>query len=456
MVEDSIEVERKERESERKVVDDLVRERDILNKNLVKMVSATQAQADVLKIHENSKRNLEVEIASYRSATLATARTVKKLRAERDRYAGEAVEAVEKFAKAQSEVKAREVTAVQLQVCVASHHTPHIPISPTSDPTFDPTSDPASPHLQHKIVEGEAKMKQQQNLYEAVRSDRNLYSKNLIESQDEIAEMKRKFKIMTRQVSHATPPHHTPSPPICSPQAHDTRQIEQLKEEIQAKDQSLVKEHFEHMKVDKEKEVLRDQLASHTHSPIAHPTLLPLQVLRDQLADVQKRVGKGEAEEARFKAEVFTLNMIINEADAERLKQQKEYETVLSERDVLGTQLIKRNDELGGLYEKIKVQQSTLNAGQRAYAERVEDIQALHVDIAALRSELAVLKASVQNIDLLRHEALQLNREVLHERTKVRARCRRSHDASRDPRSHTPHPPYVHRCARSRRSSTSR
>ena len=116
------------------------------------------------------------------------------------------------------------------------------------------------------------------------------------------------------------------------------------------------------MKVDKEKEVLRDQLASHTHSPIAHPTLLPLQVLRDQLADVQKRVGKGEAEEARFKAEVITLNMIINEADAERLKQQKEYETVLSERDVLGTQLIKRNDELGGLYEKIKVQQSTLNA----------------------------------------------------------------------------------------------
>ena len=62
-----------------------------------------------------------------------------------------------------------------------------------------------------------------------------------------------------------------------------------------------------------------------------------------------------------------------------------------------------------------------MNAGQRAYAERVEDIQALHVDIAALRSELAVLKASVQNIDLLRHEALQLNREVLHERTKVRA-----------------------------------
>ena len=65
--------------------------------------------------------------------------------------------------------------------------------------------------LQKQIAEGESKLKQQQALYEAVRSDRNLYSKNLIESQDEIAEMKRKFKIMNHQ-------------------------IEQLKEEIHAKD----------------------------------------------------------------------------------------------------------------------------------------------------------------------------------------------------------------------------
>ena len=54
--------------------------------------------------------------------------------------------------------------------------------------------------LQSKISEGEARLRQQQTLYEAVRSDRNLYSKSLIESQDEIAEMKRKFKIMNHQI----------------------------------------------------------------------------------------------------------------------------------------------------------------------------------------------------------------------------------------------------------------
>lgn len=69
-------------------------------------------------------------------------------------------------------------------------------------------------------------------MYEAVRSDRNLYSKNLIECQDEITEMKRKLKIMNHQ-------------------------IDQLKEEITTKEAALVKEHLEHQRVEKEKDTLK-------------------------------------------------------------------------------------------------------------------------------------------------------------------------------------------------------
>lgn len=54
--------------------------------------------------------------------------------------------------------------------------------------------------LGNKVSDWEVKLKQQQQLYESVRSDRNLYSKNLIEAQDEIAEMKRKLKIMNHQI----------------------------------------------------------------------------------------------------------------------------------------------------------------------------------------------------------------------------------------------------------------
>jgi len=54
--------------------------------------------------------------------------------------------------------------------------------------------------LQKRVNEGEGRLKQQQALYEAVRADRNLYSKTLIEAQDEINELKRKFKIQAHQV----------------------------------------------------------------------------------------------------------------------------------------------------------------------------------------------------------------------------------------------------------------
>lgn len=119
-----------------------------------------------------------------------------------------------------------------------------------------------------------------QNLYEAVRSDRNLYSKNLIESQDEITEMKRKLKIMNHQ-------------------------IDQLKEEIMAKEAALVKEHLEHQRVEKEKDALKAEL----------------QRMKQQAAESKAYIEQQEVEERK-------LLKIISEADAERLRQKKELDQV--------------------------------------------------------------------------------------------------------------------------------
>merc|ERR1711957_167187 len=54
--------------------------------------------------------------------------------------------------------------------------------------------------LKKSSAEVKGKLTQQKQLYESVRTDRNLYSKSLVESQDEIAEKKRKFKIMYHQI----------------------------------------------------------------------------------------------------------------------------------------------------------------------------------------------------------------------------------------------------------------
>ena len=75
---------------------------------------------------------------------------------------------------------------------------------------------------------------------------------------------------------------------------------------------------------------------------------------------------------------------------------------VISERDILGTQLVRRNDELALLYEKIKIQQSTLNKGEIQYNQRLEDIRVLKLEIRKLRRANNILNKSVANVGDLR------------------------------------------------------
>merc|ERR1712072_1499727 len=48
------------------------------------------------------------------------------------------------------------------------------------------------------------------------------------------------------------------------------------------------------------------------------------------------------------------------------------------------------NDELALLYEKVKIQQSTLQTGEVAYKERLEEIRALKIQIANLNREMEI------------------------------------------------------------------
>jgi hypothetical protein len=58
---------------------------------------------------------------------------------------------------------------------------------------------------------------------------------------------------------------------------------------------------------------------------------------------------------------------------------------------VLGTQLIRRNDELALLYEKIKILHTTLPEGEKQYQQRLEDIKILNFSIADLKAELRIV-----------------------------------------------------------------
>lgn len=86
----------------------------------------------------------------------------------------------------------------------------------------------------------------------------------------------------------------------------------------------------------------------------------------------------------------------------------KEMQKTVNERDILGTQLIRRNDELALLYEKIKILQTTLAKGEIQYQERLEDIKLLKFCIGDLKCELRIVKNQAAQIGDLRKECLAL------------------------------------------------
>ncbi|KAJ3276084.1 hypothetical protein HDV01_006254 [Terramyces sp. JEL0728] len=334
-----VESTKKELETASKNVDMLTRERDISQKNFVKSTTASLKQYNILKLSEQNKRNLEQEIQAYKDEAQKMRKLIYTLERERDDHLNQVSLMNHEADAKDEEIKMKDVII------------------------FD---------SKKKITEFEKKLKEQQTLYENVRTDRNVYSKNLLESQDEIMEMKRKLKIMNHQV-------------------------EQLKEEIASRETVLVKEHFEHSKLEKEKEALLLQIAK----------------LQQQHDESHQMIQNQQCEENK-------LRHIISEADLERIRQKKEYDCVVQERDILGTQLIRRNDELSLLYEKIKIQTSTLNKGEIQYRERLEDIRVLRLEIKKLRREKVILQTETQNVDSLRNEIFKLQRDILRERTRVK------------------------------------
>lgn len=227
--------------------------------------------------------------------------------------------------------------------------------------------------LKKQIYEWENKLKQQQQMYEAVRTDRNHYSKNLLESQDEIAELRKKFKIMGHQ-------------------------IDQLKEEICSKDQAIVKEHFEFQRAEKIRETIQSELN------------LKNKKIKDNLdlLNVQEN-------------ELSNLTLTLKKLDEEALSQRKEYDQLINERDILGTQLIRRNDELSLLYEKLRIQNSALKKGEIQYLNRIDDIRILRIKLTDCMRENSLTNGNGAMIDDLKKEILQLQKDLLQEKTKVTA-----------------------------------
>ncbi|KAL0213460.1 hypothetical protein RCL1_007086 [Eukaryota sp. TZLM3-RCL] len=331
---------RKSEAEEKRRVEQLVRQLNSLEKRVRREEGKTEATEELHRSAEAEKLELEREIAAYKKDIEEQRKEIERLQNEQDRYSNVSSDALNKLYKAQERIRVQELTIDDLQ---------------------------------RKISETEGKLKQQVTLYEAVRTDRNLYNKQLIETQDEALEMGRKFKIMNQQ-------------------------IKQLKEEITKKDTSLIREHFDRVKLEKERDTLKTEV-------------------KKMEGQAEKVAELCEAQENQ----ITKLLKIISDADLDRVRQQKLYEEVLTERDILGSQLIRRNDELALLYEKVRIQQSIMSKGEAQYRQRMDDIKLLKTKIGDLKRELAILVKSSKIVKDLKAQVHKLQKELYSEKAKVTA-----------------------------------
>ena len=330
---------KRQNENDKKGIEKMIRQRELLTKECAREENDTRSAEESKKMKTNEKKKIENEIEGSRNEAAKIQNLISGLERDKEKYAVESLNANARYYQSLEEVKLK---TAQINV------------------------------LQKKNQQAEAKLKQQQNLYEVMRSDLNLYSKNLLESNDELADLRRKFKILDHQ-------------------------IKALHEEIDSK-----------------KNMLKNEMLTRKSLEEANKTYEAQKERKGKIKDnLEKRILNNETE-------ISQLKSLIAQAEQERAKQKKEHEMVINDRDILSTQLIRRNEELASLYEKIKIQQSTLAKGEVQYQERVLDVTLLKNKISKNKTEHIKARSQVSCIPDLKREVYQLKRELLECQTKVK------------------------------------
>jgi chromosome segregation ATPase len=336
----SLEGQRKDAESDEKIIRKLQVQMKRLTHNNKLAEEKNHMQKKLVEHHEEFKRALETDIQAHKKEEQDLRKQNYILEKQFESATLQIVNLKQKYDDAEETIKLQKMDMIECQ---------------------------------KQLKDEKDKLKGQRTLYEQVRSDRNMFSKQQVQSEDEIAEMKRKFKIMAHQ-------------------------IDQLKEEIQAKDNALINEHFSYLKQHDQMKVVSKKLAKR----------------HDTLATANKVIQSQDAE-------IKNLRRTLADVEKDQIQNKRVYDDVLQERDILGTQLIRRNDELALLYEKIRIQQSTLSKGEVQYRQRLKDIRQLQLELINLKRLLQIQSHEVTNIEALKNEVYHVQRELLQERTKVKA-----------------------------------
>ena len=218
----------------------------------------------------------------------------------------------------------------------------------------------------------ETRSSDQELLNSKLRSERSKVSRQLTDSQNETKQVQSQMNVLNNEVKS-------------------------LQKEISNKDKALVKMHFEANIEKKQKEQARaDVLRTKQHSEQQQ------EYIHKQSLEIQR------------------LNGILKRLDDDILEQKKEYDQVINERDLLGAQIVARNDEIALLQERLKIQDVALKKGEAQYKNRVTDVRYLTIQLQDMKREMTIKNGKPNEEEKFASDLARKEKELLDEKIKVK------------------------------------
>eukprot|EP00474_Spongospora_subterranea_P010578 CRZ11036.1 hypothetical protein [Spongospora subterranea] len=322
-----------------RAIDIASREREILNHDHATMMEGLSGKRNALHIAENQSRNMEIELKAFDVSIKAWKTLIDQLAQDTDTFKNELEVKQARTKKAMEKSAAKDSQVMGMQ---------------------------------KMIIEHETKRRQQMNLLEAVKSDRNLYTKTLLEQKHEMNEYKRSFDSLNHSISH-------------------------MQQELNDKESAFVNEN---LLVEQADDDIRqtDLKTKHIHE---------CYLATNERVQVQS-------------TQIANLSRIIDEADEELQAQTKQYNAVVNEERVLSRQLVKRNEELSEIYEQLRLHHSMMHKGEIHYKERREVFSKLEALQSALTAELNSIDVDRSEIDELKSAIIRLEKSLSKETLKAR------------------------------------
>eukprot|EP00918_Siedleckia_nematoides_P085596 GHVU01188349.1.p1 GENE.GHVU01188349.1~~GHVU01188349.1.p1 ORF type:complete len:393 (-),score=90.52 GHVU01188349.1:797-1975(-) len=143
-------------------------------------------------------------------------------------------------------------------------------------------------------------------------------------------------------------------------------------------------------------------------------------LMKEEVYTIQRKHAQMKELQEKQSSEVTQLTMVINLAQEARSAREIDRRAVLAERDMMESQVTKRELELASVYEQLRLKQSQMNAGYAEYEKKLQELDEARHLVVEEQNMLATLQDKAAEIGYLKLLIVSLEKDLLRENARNR------------------------------------